>query len=264
MHQNPTNLGAAAARPAGDPIWLEKRVAELEAELADRTREIGRINEETRHLLYGLSHDLRESSRMVRSYVQLLARRYEGKLDEDASEFIRFALGGVSRSDELLDDLLAYSRVLNAPERPFETVALEFALEQAICRLAPAIRESGSVITHDPLPVLPGDEGQLPQLFFELLDNAIKFRRTDPPRIHVRAEPDEEGWHLAVHDNGQGIRPEYHGVVFSPLRRLHGRDYPGTGMGLAVARRIVERHGGRIWVSSSGVAGAAFHFTLRG
>jgi light-regulated signal transduction histidine kinase (bacteriophytochrome) len=252
MHQGP-GAGTAAA---------VKVVAELERELAERSAELRQAHAETQHLLYVISHDLREASRMTRSYMQLLARRYSGKLDEDADTYIRYAVAGVERMDELLDDLLTYSRVVNAPPNPQVQVSLDLVLRLARGRLEPAIRASGAEVTSDPMPVVTGEEPHLTLLFTELLDNALKFHGSEPPRVHISFAQQDAAWHFSVKDNGEGIDPKYHEAIFGVFRRLHGREYPGTGMGLALARKIVERHGGRIWVESEPGSGTAVHFTL--
>jgi light-regulated signal transduction histidine kinase (bacteriophytochrome) len=248
--------------PGGGTAEAVSAATELERDLAERSAELRQAHEEMRHLLYVISHDLREASRMTRSYMQLLSRRYSGKLDEDADTYIRYAVGGMERMDELLDDLLAYSRVVNLPLRPPAEVSLEMVLRFALDRLATSIRDAGAVVTHDPMPVAAGDEAQLTVLFSELIENAIKFHGSEPPCVHIASARTGDGWLFSVRDNGQGIEPQYFDSIFSVFRRLHGREYPGTGMGLAIARKIVERHGGRIWVESRPGCGSVFHFTL--
>lgn len=199
---------------------------------------------------------------MVASYTQLLARRYRGKLDADADEFIAYAVDGAMRMQRLINDLLAYSRI-STRGRPLETTSAEAVLEQSLVNLKVAIEESGALATHDPLPVVQADPVQLGQVFQNLLGNAIKFRGVESPRIHVWAERQERMWRFAVRDNGIGIEPDYHARVFLIFQRLHGvQEYPGTGIGLAICKRIVERHGGRMWVESQVAQGATFFFTL--
>ena len=199
---------------------------------------------------------------MVASYLQLVAQRYQGKLDADADEFIGFAVDGAKRMQALINDLLAYSR-LGTKARPFETTDCNAVLATALGHLRLAIADSGAVITHDSLPTLMGDASQLLQLFQNLIANAIKFRRDEAPRIEVGAQRVEAGWSFTVRDNGIGIEPEYFDRIFVLFQRLHGRGaYPGTGIGLAICKKVVERHGGHIEVESTPGQGSTFSFTL--
>jgi chemotaxis family two-component system sensor kinase Cph1 len=205
---------------------------------------------------------LQEPLRMISSYVRLLQRRYEGKLDHDADDFIGFAVDGAKRMRGLIDDLLQYSRV-GTHGKPLEPVECEALLNQALANLRMSIEDCAARVTHDPLPKLVADGTQLMQLFQNLIENGLKFRRDDPPVIHVSARRDGECWHFSVRDNGVGIEPQYADRIFVIFQRLHGRDeYPGTGLGLAICKKIVERHGGRIWVEPETGPGATFHFTL--
>jgi light-regulated signal transduction histidine kinase (bacteriophytochrome) len=199
---------------------------------------------------------------MVTSYVQLLARRYKGKLDSDADDFIRFAEDGAARMWRLINDLLTYSRVgTQGKER--EPTDCETALQQSLKNLKVAIEENGVIVTRDPLPTVMADGPQLIQLFQNLIGNAIKFRGNEPPRVHVSASRNGESWIFSVRDNGIGIAPEYAKRIFVIFQRLHSRDkYDGTGIGLAICQKIVERHGGDIWVESELGKGANFYFTL--
>jgi signal transduction histidine kinase len=231
---------------------LEKSVAEL-----------ARSNDELQQFAYVASHDLQEPLRMVSSYTQLLAKRYKGKLDSDADDFIAYAVDGANRMQKLIQDLLAYSRVSRQAGEP-EIVSAETILGHVLYNLQMALEESGAVVTHDPLPTVRVDERQLLQLFQNLVSNAIKFRGPDPLRIHVSAKRVGQEWLFSVCDNGIGIDPQYAERIFVIFQRLHTReDYPGTGIGLAICRKIVERHGGRIWVESEVGKGATFYFTLR-
>lgn len=230
--------------------------------LEQSVAELGRSNAELQQFAYVASHDLQEPLRMVSSYTQLLAKRYKGKLDADADDFIAFAVDGASRMQRLIQDLLAYSRVST---RGFDRrrTHMENALEQATDNLRLAVKEAGAVVTHDQLPAVMADERQLTQLFQNLLGNAIKFRGEEPPLIHVSAKRLDNDWVFSVQDNGIGIDPQYADRIFIIFQRLHNREeYPGTGIGLAICRRIVERHGGRIWVESAPGKGATFSFTL--
>lgn len=199
---------------------------------------------------------------MVGSYTQLLARRYKGKLDADADEFIGFAVDGVTRMQRLINDLLTYSRVGSRGRPPAPTDAEE-VFNRVLRNLAPAMEDAGATVTHDRLPVVMADEVQLGQLLQNLVGNAIKYHGDEPPRVHVRAERSNGAWMFSVKDNGIGIAPQYHERIFQIFQRLHTRrEYEGTGIGLAVCRRIVERHHGRIWVESAEGGGADFRFTL--
>ncbi|QNT75893.1 sensor histidine kinase [Dehalogenimonas etheniformans] len=238
----------------------ERKLAE-EA-IKSRTEELARSNAELEQFAYIASHDLQEPLRMVSSYVQLLGKRYQGKLDADADEFIHYAADGANRMQRLINDLLAYSRV-GTRGGTFEPTPLESILNQALDNLKMLVSDSGVIITHDALPMVYGDAGQLSQVFQNLIDNAIKFRGDDVPRVHISAEIRGNECVCSVQDNGIGIAPEYRERIFLIFQRLHTRSkYPGTGIGLAICKRIVERHGGRIWVESAPEGGSVFHFTL--
>jgi PAS domain S-box-containing protein len=234
-----------------------------EGALLATSAELERSNRELERFAYVASHDLQEPLRMVASYTRLLERRYGDKLDQDAREFIGYAVDGANRMQRLIQDLLSYARVTTRG-RPFEPVDVQAALEEAILNLQVTVAEAGAEITHDPLPAVRGDRTQIVQLFQNLIDNAVKFRREDrPPRIHVSAHRREAEWLFCVEDNGIGIDPRYFDRIFVLFQRLHGReDYPGTGIGLALCKRIVERHGGSIGVDSRVGEGARFCFTL--
>ncbi len=246
-------------------ITERKRAEEkLEALAAD----LERSNRELERFAYVASHDLQEPLRMVTSYLQLIERRYSDRLDGDAREFMGYAVDGANRMKALINDLLAYSRV-GTRGKPFGAVDCETILAQATANLQIAIEESAAVVTHDPLPAVTGDAGQLAQLLQNLIGNAIKFHGAAPPRIHIAARQTFEVsetskvWELSVRDNGIGIDPRYFDRIFAIFQRLHTRDeYPGTGIGLAMCKKIVERHGGRIWVESQPGQGATFYFTI--
>ena len=254
----------------GYGIWVswelgrEKNdLVEARQKLEESVSELGRSNADLQQFAYVASHDLQEPLRMVSSYTQLIARRYKGKLDADAEEFIAFAVDGANRMQRLILDLLAYSRV-NTAGRQFEPTAMETVLKAALNNLTDAVKESQAIITHDPLPAVMGDDKQLAQLFQNLLSNAVKFGGAQPPRIHISAKQTDGEWLFSVRDHGIGLDPQYADRIFVIFQRLHTREeYPGTGIGLAICKKIVERHGGRIWVESELGKGATFYFTMR-
>jgi PAS domain S-box-containing protein len=233
-----------------------------EKALERQAEELARSNKELQTFAYVASHDLQEPLRMVSSYVQLLARRYKGKLDADADDFINYAVDGASRMQTMINDLLAYSRV-GTRRKPPEPTDSQMAVSRAIAILQRTIEEKGAVVTSDPLPTVMADPAQLVQVFQNLISNAIKFHGNEPPHIHVSAEKRPDEWLFSVRDNGIGIEPQYHERIFVMFQRLHTREeYPGTGIGLAICKRIVEQHGKRIWVESEPGHGATFHFTM--
>jgi light-regulated signal transduction histidine kinase (bacteriophytochrome) len=246
-------------------VELQREVAErmrVEAGLAKQTVELQRSNAELQQFAYVASHDLQEPLRMVSSYTQLLAKRYRTELDAEAHEFIDFAVGGVKRMQKLIQDLLQFSRV-GARSQTFANVNCESLLQKALLNLSAAIRESGAEVTHGSLPTVQGDESQLAQLFQNLIDNAIKYRNEKSPKVCIECEPQEGAWLFSVKDNGIGIEPQYAERIFVLFRRLHGKtEYQGTGIGLAICKKIVERHGGQIWVESEAGKGSNFKFTL--
>ena len=256
----------------GTPLYLanvmtditERKQAEriLEQRVAERTQELTRSNIELQQFAYVASHDLQEPLRMVTSYVQLLERRYKGQLDADADEFIAYAVDGATRMKTLIQDLLAYSRV-ETRGKPFEPTDCEVVLDQVLANLQLAMQDCNAVVTHDPLPTVMADATQLAQLFQNLISNSIKFRSDKPPEIHVGAEGQDGECLFSVRDNGIGIAPEYSERIFVIFQRLHKKEeYSGTGIGLAICKKIVERHGGRIWVDSEPGAGSTFYFTI--
>jgi len=234
----------------------------LEELVAQRTEELARSNRELEQFAYVASHDLQEPLRVVASYTQLLEGQYKGRLGEEADEFLHYIVDGVQRMQQLISDLLSFSRVGNRgkPLRPTDTGVV---VERVLANLQKAIEETGAAVTHDPLPTVQADETQLVQLFQNLIGNAIKFRGQQPPRIHVSAEAQDRRWCFSVRDNGIGIEPQYWEQIFAIFQRLHTRKkYPGTGIGLAICKKIVERHGGRIWLESRKGEGTTFFFTI--
>ena len=242
-----------------DDITERKRA---DAALQQAHEELKRSNAELEQFAYVASHDLQEPLRMVASYTQLLARRYDARLDGDAREFMAYVVDGATRMKQLIEDLLAYSRV-GTKGREFRPVSCEEALRRALFNLRTAAEEAGAVVTNDPLPTLSADEAQLVQLLQNLVGNALKFRSASVPRIHLKATELDHEWQFEVRDNGIGIEPQYFERIFMVFQRLHNKgEYPGTGIGLAICKKVVERHGGRIWVESRLGAGSSFYFTL--
>jgi light-regulated signal transduction histidine kinase (bacteriophytochrome) len=233
-----------------------------EKELALRAEELARSNADLQQFAYVASHDLQEPLRMVASYTQLLGKRYRGKLDADADDFIGYAVDGAHRMQQLVNDLLAYSRV-GTRAREFAPIECENVLRAVLGNLKTSIEETKAVISHDPLPAVEADETQLGQVFQNLIGNALKFHGPDLPRVDISAEQQDGEWRFTVRDNGIGIEPQDAGRIFVIFQRLHaGREYPGTGIGLAITKKIVERHGGRIWVESAPGQGSTFIFTI--
>ena len=233
-----------------------------EKELALRKEELERSNAELERFAYVASHDLQEPLRAVASHVQILEQDYKGRLDADADESIRHAVEGAAHMRLLISDLLAYSRV-GRKNDPLQPTSAEQALATALRQLSVAIAESGAEVTHDELPEVDADSTQLIQLLQNLVANALKFRGGKRAKVHVGVEKAAEGWVFSVKDNGIGIDPQYAERIFAPFERLHGRhEYPGTGVGLAICKKIAERHGGRIWVESEPGKGSTFKFTM--
>ena len=232
-----------------------------EEQVREKTLELERSNTELERFAYVASHDLQEPLRTISSYLQLLERRYKERLDEKGLQYMDFTVTAANRLQNMISGLLEYSRV-ETRGKPFGPVDCETVLNQTLDNLRLAIEESKAVITHDDLPTVPGDRGQLVRLFQNLLSNSIRYRGQEPPLIHVSAQKQYGEWVFSVKDNGIGIDPEYKEQIFIIFQRLHGRDVPGIGLGLSVAKRIVERHGGRIWVESEPGKGATFYFTI--
>ncbi len=258
-------LWSAAATPDGAVYAAARDITERkrgEAELRQTASELQRSNSELAQFAYLASHDLQEPLRAVAGCIQLLQQRYSGQLDARADELIGHVVDGATRMKALIGDLLAYSKVgRGEPEE--SPVDLDSALQHALLNLRAAIEESGAKITHDPLPTVPGNATLLAQLFQNLIGNSIKFRGDAAPEIHIAAGHRSGEWAFALSDNGIGIEPEYFERIFGIFQRLHTRrDFPGTGIGLALCKKIVERHGGRIAVQSKPGSGSTFRFTL--
>jgi PAS domain S-box-containing protein len=278
------NVETGVVKPSGEITWLNVTAAPLPlagygvvvayGDITERKRmedqldrtvsELARSNADLERFAYVASHDLQEPLRTVASFVQLLGMRYKGRLDDDADEFINFAVDGAKRMQQMITDMLEYSRV-STRGRPFTLADCNELVAGCVTDLSEAIRESAAEITWDPLPALMADEAQLAQVLQNLIGNAIKYRRPeDSPRVHVSARRvSSRFWQFSVRDNGIGIETQYHDRIFGVFQRLHSQgEYPGTGIGLAICRKIVERHGGRIWVESEPGHGSTFHFTL--
>ncbi len=240
---------------------LEALNIDLEQRIAERTRELSQSNEELQQFAYVASHDLQEPLRTITSFTQLLASRYQGRLDEDADEFINYIVTSSRRMTDLINGLLALVRLrkLALPRGP---VSIEKLLNDATSSLQASIRESGAQVEHTPLPFLAADPVQITQLFQNLIGNAIKYRRAADPVVKVSARRDTNEWVFSVEDNGQGFDQQYAERIFGLFQRLHGRDVEGTGMGLSISRKIVERHGGRMWAESRLGVGSTFFFSL--
>ena len=240
-------------------ITEQKRADQI---LAAKVQELARSNAELEQYAYIASHDLQEPLRMISSYTQLLKRRYSGRLDRNADEFIDYAIDGAHRMQELIQDLLALSR-LGTRGGQFQPTSADEAVVKALSNLRASIVESAAEITREGLPNLVADSGQLVQLFQNLIGNAVKFRNGDAPRVHIQAKETQAHWQFSVADNGIGMDPQFADRVFQIFQRLHSRDqYPGTGIGLALCKKIVERHGGTIWFDSAPGAGTTFYFTI--
>jgi len=241
---------------------LERKVAERTAELAERALDLERSNRDLQQFAYVASHDLQEPLRTVASFTQLLAKRYSDKLDDKAREFIGFAVDGSKRMQTLINDLLSFSRV-GTQGKALGAVNSDAVLDAVLKGLKRSIEESGAMITRDQLPTVLADEVQLTQLLQNLVGNAIKFQGAGVPRIHIGAERNGSEWKISVRDNGIGISPEHHERIFVIFQRLHNKtQYPGTGIGLAICKKIAERHGGRIWVEPTAGGGSTFRFTI--
>ena len=240
----------------------EGELAHANQGLVQREAELSRSNEELQQFAYVASHDLQEPLRMITSYTTLLAKRYKGKLDKDADDFIGFAVDGAKRMQGLIQDLLSYSRV-GSKGKEFAPTNCGAVLTKTLKTLELAAAEAAATITHDKLPTVMGDETQIGQLFQNLIGNGLKYRDGNAPQIHISCEQINSQWQFAVRDNGIGIDPQHAEKVFVIFQRLHTREeYAGTGIGLAVCKKIVERHGGKIWLESELGKGATFYFTL--
>ena len=277
-NNEPFDLEFRIFHKSGDIRWLSARGGAIYNELGETIRvlgintditerknadeELARSNADLQHFAYVASHDLREPLRMITSFLQLLERRYKDELDQDANEFINFAVEGAKRLDNMINDLLEYSKVANK-ERIFNQVNMEKVLDQTLINLKVQIDENNVIITHDALPTINGDEKLLVQLFQNIIGNAIKYRSKEPPEIYISAKKEKNQYLFMIRDNGIGMSPDYLDRIFTIFQRLHTKDeYEGTGIGLSIAQKIVHQHGGEIWVKSEQGKGSTFYFTI--
>lgn len=267
LHKNGTDVGTCVALSAirddsGETTNYSAYVRDMRQQLL-LEEALQRTIDEHAQFSFVVSHDLQEPVRTMRSYAELLAKKYSGKLDQDADDFIGFMSDAANRINQILKDLLSYSQAGRPDRTRPEPTQATSVVQWALMNVSPLVKETSASITYDTLPSVQVDQGQLAQLFQHLLTNAMKFRSSEPPRIHVRAQPTGHGlWEFTVRDNGIGVEPQYHERIFGVFKRLHGKDVPGTGIGLAICRKIVEAHGGKIWIDSELGKGATFHFTL--
>lgn len=244
---------------------IQARTADLEAEMQEKERyakELRRANEDLKQFAFAASHDLQEPLRMITAYSQLFVRRYPGPIEDEAKVCLDFITTAAKRMRDLLEDLLSYAETGVDRGNTNELIDLNTVLDDVKQNLKIAMEESSAVIISARLPEIEGQRAHFVQLFQNLIGNAIKYRGEQPPRIHVSAEPLGNGWQFAVADNGIGIAPEYHSHIFGVFKRLHGQTISGTGIGLAICQRVVERYNGRIWVESKPGEGAKFYFTI--
>jgi PAS domain S-box-containing protein len=253
----------AAVRDENGTLTGFAKIARNASERQRLEQALERSNDELHRFAFTISHDLTEPLRTVRSYAELLERRYKGQLDSDANEFIAFMVDGTKRMAQLLNDIVAYSRAGREDRTRLEPTDSASVLQWALMNVDGLVKETGAVVTWDPLPMVSADQTQLMALYQHLLTNSIKFRSQETPKIHISAQRSgDDMWEFSLRDNGIGIAPEYHERVFGVFKRLAKRDIPGTGVGLAICRKIVEAHRGRIWVESEDGQGATVKFTL--
>jgi PAS domain S-box-containing protein len=250
------------SRDITEQVQAADRLAKLNADLQRSNQVLALTNQDLERFAFIASHDLQEPLRMITAYSQLLIKSYPGEFDSKASIFVDNIVDGTTRMRDLLSDLLAYTEIRNPDEEPMESVDLNVVVENVRQNLKTSIDESGAVVTSDRLPVLRAYRAHFEPLFQNLIGNAIKYRGAQPPRIHVSVQEVDGELRFTVSDNGIGIDPEYHQQIFEVFRRLHGKKIPGTGVGLAICQRVVERYGGRIWVESKSGEGSTFLFTL--
>ena len=261
-HDEASQLSQSFNTMAASLHLLMEQFEQKEETLKRQTLELARSNADLEQFAYVASHDLQEPLRVVAGHAQLFSQRYQGKLDAEADDMIGRVVNGAFRMQQLINDLLIYSRVGTHGKGPQPTDC-SAVLDEVLANLKTSIEESGATVTAEPLPSVMADRTQLKQLFQNLIDNAIKYRGTQPVTVHVRARQHDKEWVFAVQDNGIGIHPDDAQRIFVLFQRLHAdEEYPGTGIGLSICQKIVERHGGRIWVESEPYKGSTFYFTL--
>jgi len=253
-------LHLSILRDITDKIETRNALDAKNRELEAANLQLARSNAELMHFAYAVGHDLKAPLRSVASFAQLLSKRLDGA-DGEIQEFVTYIVDGVRRMNTFLEDMLAYSQAAHHADT-VRRIAADVVLQWAVMNLRSAIDQAVAEVTHDPLPEIMADQGHMAQLFQNLIGNALKYRSAAPPRIHVSATPGEGEWTFSVQDNGIGIAPDQHERIFGLFKRLHGPDVPGTGLGLALCKRIVENHGGRIWVESAVDRGSKFCFTI--
>ncbi len=261
---NLSKLTPAIKRALNEQEEVEKlyKSKNTEKELKKTLKELERSNQELENFAYVASHDLQEPLRMVSSFTQLLKKQYNDKLDETALEYINYAANGAKQMQLLINDLLTYSRI-NTNDNKFMNIKLEKALDEALFNLEIKIEETQAIITREPLPQIYADYSQLVRVFQNLIGNAIKYRSQETPKIHISTTKKDQNWQFSVKDNGIGIQPKYSEQVFQIFKRLHTQDeYEGTGIGLAITKKIIELHQGQIWYDSQPGNGSTFHFTI--
>ena len=265
LHQEISHRRAVEKALQEQNLLLQQEISSrqrAESALLKSNQELARSNAELEQFAYVASHDLQAPLATIASYAQLLEKRYKDQLDSQAIKFIGNIVHGCTRMQSLIDDLLEYSRV-GRSQKPFRLTDCNHAIKQTVANLQGAIRDTEAVVTYSDLPTVIGDTSQLVQLFQNLIGNAIKYRRDAPPAVHITACKQEENWLFSISDNGIGIAPQHQERIFQIFQRLHTqREYSGTGIGLAICQKIVERHGGCIWVESEPGKGSTFYFTL--
>ena len=259
---NHTALTLLAIEDITERTQAKEQIESALAESKRQADELRRSNEDLEQFAHVASHDLKSPLQTVLQYTQLLERRYKDELDEDAASYFGFITGGVERMWTLINDLLRYSQVSTAKYPVSALTASEASLEFALINLQSCVTETRALITHENLPTLPVDPTQILQLFQNLIGNAIHYRSADRPQVHISAVRQDSFWLFSVRDNGVGIAPDYHERIFEPCKRLHGSDRPGSGIGLAICKKIVDRYLGCIWVESEMGKGSTFYFTL--
>ena len=246
-----------------EPVEPAVLVATVKALLRAREAEdaLRRANDELQHFAYAISHELNEPLRTIATHMQMLVSKNQSRFDPEAEVYVNEVVAAAKRLQSFVQDLMSFSRA-TSPERKFAPVSCEALLTTALFELQMTIRDTGAVVTNDPLPVVSGNEMRLVMVFTNLISNALKYRSEQKPRVHVSATKRGENWLLSVSDNGIGIGPQYRDRIFDAFKRLHGKELPGSGIGLALCKRIIENHGGQIWVDSNPGQGSIFYFTL--